>query len=86
MGVLLITALVVAGMCAGVGGGLAALVRWAGQESLKTHVLYGMLTASLLSLAAHYRWSRERGGRVVNELKTYVEEGDVPDYTPVDLQ
>ncbi|PSQ94099.1 MAG: hypothetical protein BRD53_07115 [Bacteroidetes bacterium SW_7_64_58] len=86
MGFLFITALVVAGICAGVGGGLAALVRWAGRESLKTLVLYGMLMASLLPLAAHYQWSREQGGRVVDELKTYVEEGDAPDYTPVDLQ
>ena len=86
MGILFIAALVVAGICAGVGGGLAALVRWARQESLKTLVLYGMLTASLLPLAAHYHWSQERGGRVVSELKAYVEKGPDPHYTPADLQ
>ena len=78
--------LVVAGVCAGIGGGLAALVRWGGRESLKMLVPYGMLTTSLLPPAAHYQWSRERGGRVVDELKTYVENGTDPDYTPADLQ
>lgn len=86
MGLLLIAALVVTGICAGVGGGLAVLVRWAEQKSLKMLVLYGMLAASLLPLAAHYQWSRERGGRVVDKLKTYVEKGTDPDYTAADLQ
>lgn len=87
MGFLVIAALVVAGVCAGVGGGLAALVWWLGRPWVRTLVLYGLLAVSLLPLAAHYQWSRQQGKRVVDELETYVEQGVDPEhYAPADVR
>jgi hypothetical protein len=84
---LAVAALVVTGVCAGVGGSLAALVRWLGRPWGRTLVLYGLLAASLLPLAAHYQWSRQQGRRVVEELATYVEKGVDPEhYSPADVR
>lgn len=84
---LAVAGLVVAGICAGVGGVLAVLVRWLGQDWLKSLVLYGLLAASLLPLVFHYQWSRDRGQRVISELESYVENDVDPEhYAPSDVR
>lgn len=84
---LLIAALIVTGICAGVGGSLAVLARWLGQDWIRSSLLYGLLAASLLPLGVHYQWSQERGQRVVDRLETYVEKGgDLEHYAPADVR
>lgn len=77
---LAVVALVVTGVGAGIGGSLAAVVRWIGREGLGTVVLYGLLAVSLLPLGWHYHLSRQQGKRVVDELETYVEQGVDPEH------
>lgn len=84
---LAVAALVVTGVCAGIGGSLAAVVRWIGREGLGTVVLYGLLAVSLFPLGWHYHLSRQQGKRVVDELETYVEQGVDPEhYSPADVR